>query len=343
MNPVKKMSIGGYAFTIENKAVEYLEQYLSNLREHYRSVEGGSEIMEGIEERMAELLIERCGQTGVVTNADAAAVKATLGNPEAIDAESNTENENEAGDSGAKPHKKLFRDMENGKIMGVCSGLGAYFNIDVVIIRAVAVAITIVIWAVFGDRGSGAGFFTPVIAYLILAFITPAAKTVQDRHRMKGEGNTVNDIQKTVQESFKEASGAIRDFGNSETVKNAGNALIKTAGVLLFIIGVGGLFCGCVLVFWHRLFGFDLVSANMLHIIIRNIPRLYAMYKIFWVQCLLGAAYFLPFIGMIYSGLQMIIGFKPPKWHPGLIIFIVWLTAVTMIAVLALLASANMY
>lgn len=342
MNPVKKMSIGGYAFTIENKAVEYLEQYLSNLREHYRSVEGGSEIMEGIEERMAELLLERCGRTGVVTESDASAVKATLGNPEAIDAESNTENGNEPGESGAKPPKKLFRDIENGKILGVCSGLGAYFNIDVVIIRAVAVALTIVIWAAGGVR-SGIGFFSPVIAYLLLGFITPAAKTVQDRHRMKGEGNTVNDIQKTVQESFKEASGAIRDFGNSETVRNAGNALMKTAGVLLFIIGVGGLFCGCVMIFWHRLFGFDLISAGLLDEIVRNIPRLYAMYKIFWVQCLLGAAYFLPFIGMIYSGLQMIIGFKPPKWHPGLIIFIVWLTAITMIAVLAMLASANMY
>ncbi|MGM9738555.1 MAG: PspC domain-containing protein [Candidatus Cryptobacteroides sp.] len=342
MNPVKKMSIGGYAFTIENKAVEYLEQYLSNLREHYQSVEGGSEIMEGIEERMAELLLERCGRTGVVTESDASAVKSTLGNPEAIDAESNTENGSDSGDSGLNPPKKLFRDIENGKILGVCSGLGAYFNIDVVIIRAVAVAITIVIWAAGGVR-SGIGFLSPVIAYLILGFITPAAKTVQDRHRMKGEGNTVNDIQKTVQESFKEASGAIRDFGNSETVRNAGNALMKTAGFLLFIIGVGGLFCGCVMIFWHRLFGFDLISARLLDEIVRNIPRLYAMYRILWVQCLLGAVYFLPFIGMIYGSLQMIVGFKSPKWHPGLIIFIVWLTAITMIAVLAMLASANMY
>ena len=70
MKEIEKLSIGGYAFTLEKDAAALVEQYLKDLEAHYLSQPGGKEIMEGIEERMAELLIERCGKNGVVTVAD---------------------------------------------------------------------------------------------------------------------------------------------------------------------------------------------------------------------------------------------------------------------------------
>ena len=59
MKPVEYVSIGGYVFSLENDACEAAKQYLSELETFYSKVESGSEVMEGIEERMSELLLEQ--------------------------------------------------------------------------------------------------------------------------------------------------------------------------------------------------------------------------------------------------------------------------------------------
>ncbi len=67
MTQTEQVSIGGYAFTLEKAAAEALEAYLKELEAHYLPQQGGKEIMEGIEERVAELLLDKCGNGAVVT------------------------------------------------------------------------------------------------------------------------------------------------------------------------------------------------------------------------------------------------------------------------------------
>ena len=55
--------------------------------------------------------------------------------------------------------KKLYRNLQNKVIAGVCSGLAEYLNIDATIIR--------VIWALIALSGAG------VLAYLICALLIP--------------------------------------------------------------------------------------------------------------------------------------------------------------------------
>jgi len=55
--------------------------------------------------------------------------------------------------------KKLYRNLENKMIAGVCSGLAEYLNIDPTIIR--------IIWALIAISGAG------LLAYLICALIIP--------------------------------------------------------------------------------------------------------------------------------------------------------------------------
>lgn len=57
--------------------------------------------------------------------------------------------------------RKLYKSSENKVIIGVCGGIGEYFNIDPVIIRLAAVIFTLM-------GGSG------IIAYIIAAFIMPS-------------------------------------------------------------------------------------------------------------------------------------------------------------------------
>ena len=89
MKPVEYVSIGGYVFSLENDACEAAKQYLSELETFYSKVESGSEVMEGIEERMSELLLEQSGRGGVVTLPMVEIAIATLGRPEDIEEESN--------------------------------------------------------------------------------------------------------------------------------------------------------------------------------------------------------------------------------------------------------------
>ena len=67
MKKVVKVSIGSIAFTLEEGAHSELELYLNSLETYDSQKEGGDEIVEGIEERLAELLLERGYGEKVVT------------------------------------------------------------------------------------------------------------------------------------------------------------------------------------------------------------------------------------------------------------------------------------
>ncbi len=56
--------------------------------------------------------------------------------------------------------KKLYKDRRNKKICGVCSGLAKYFELDVTVVRLVAL-----LCVLFAGGG--------LLAYLIAALIMP--------------------------------------------------------------------------------------------------------------------------------------------------------------------------
>lgn len=77
--------------------------------------------------------------------------------------------------------KKLMKSKDNSVIMGVCGGIGEYFNIDPLVIR--------VLWAV-----SLIPFFTTsIIIYLICGFIMPYDDGVI-RQDDNGESTTSTNI-----------------------------------------------------------------------------------------------------------------------------------------------------
>ena len=90
MKQVEYVSVGGYVFSLEDDACLTIKEYLDRLDSFYSKKESGAEVMEGIEERMAELLLERCGRRGVVTLPVAEGVISILGQPEAIENESSS-------------------------------------------------------------------------------------------------------------------------------------------------------------------------------------------------------------------------------------------------------------
>ena len=332
MTEIEKVSIGGYAFTLEKAASEEVGQYLKNLEAHYLGKPGGKEIMEGIEERMAELLLERCGRNGVATMADIQSLIGILGRPERIEAD-----DPEPSETQAKPQKKLYRDLENKKIAGVCAGLGNYFNFDVVAMRIIFCVIALALFFTGADEGvwSLSGF----AAYAILWLAMPAARTAQERWAMKGDAGTLDDIQRNIRNGVEEMGDAARRGMNEvrDTVRGHGNELGKilllVIGIILLLGGVSGLASVSVI----GLKGPTLLSApidRFLDDMSLHAPAFYEMVNTPWILILVVLAVVLPLIGLIYGGIQLIFGFKPPKWRPGLVIFVLWLIVLVVLAVL---------
>lgn len=332
MTEIEKVSIGGYAFTLEKAAAEEVGQYLKNLEAHYLGKPGGKEIMEGIEERMAELLLERCGGGRVATMADIQSLIGILGRPERIEAD-----DPEPEQAQPKTQKRLYRDLENKKIAGVCAGLGNYFNFDVVALRIIFCVITLALF--FTGVEEGVWSLSGFAAYAILWLAMPAARTAQERWAMKGDAGTLDDIQRNIRSGVEEMGDAARRGMNEvrDTVRGHGNELGKilllVIGIILLLGGVSGLASVSVI----GLKGPTLLSApidRFLDDISLHAPAFYEMVNTPWILILVVLAVVLPLIGLIYGGIQLIFGFKPPKWRPGLVIFVLWLVVLVVVGVL---------
>ena len=332
MKEVERVSIGGYAFTLDKDASMEADRYLKELESHYLAQEGGREIMEGIEERMAELLLDRCGKDGVGTVEDIRSVIDVIGRPERIE----EDDPDPEVDSSEKPHRRLFRDMENKRIAGVCSGLSNYFNIDVVLLRVLFAALALATFFAGADEGVWS-LAVPVV-YLILWLAMPAARTAQDRWAMRGDSSSLADIRRQVQSGVREMGTEIRDAVSPKRGDGLGHLLLLLIGIILLVSGVSGLSSVSVLSLKSsQLFGAP--YTRFMSDLQVDAPAVFDILSTPWVMALAVLAVVLPLIGLIYGGIQMIFGFKPPKWRPGLVIFVVWL--IIIVVLLVLLATAT--
>lgn len=335
MKEVVRISLAGVSFVIEKEGCIVLDAYLNEIGDHYNNGEEKGEILNDIEERIAEIFSERTAPDGVVSMETVNYAISLLGRPSEIFGEQQdscgADRNASAGQTCRKDEtpvkKRLFRDINNRIVAGVCSGMGAYFNVDAVWIRLVWVVLGIAScilesnWILHG----GCGYL--VIAYIILWIIVPAAKTVQQRYAMFGTQNAFDEIEKRV-------NGGASSSGR-ESVKSSSFArvFVSVMGALLILIALSlivsvsfPIFCG---VFALNISGMDMLS--YLHV--ESSQWLLKALSLFVIY---GAP-----LGMIYGGVMMLFHLKAPKWHPGLIFFIVWLIA--LIASVIMWINAFLY
>ena len=171
MKKVLTANIGGFCFVIEEDAYARLEHYLNSFRASISDKRDIAEIMEDIEARIAEIFHENLKTSNQVVDMKLVdKVISLLGYPEGSPCR---EERTTAGTSSKAP-KRLFRDPDHSMIGGVCSGLGAYFNVDLTLVRAI-----FLIGLIFG----GFSFLT----YIIIWIITPQACTIAEKLQMRGE------------------------------------------------------------------------------------------------------------------------------------------------------------
>ena len=83
----------------------------------------------------------------------------------------------------AESPKKFFRDSDDKKIAGVCSGLSLYFGVDVVLIRVI-----FLIALIFGTTG----FWV----YIAVWLVAPEAKTPEEKCSLRGLPQTPENLSK---------------------------------------------------------------------------------------------------------------------------------------------------
>ncbi|MEN8117795.1 MAG: PspC domain-containing protein [Bacteroidota bacterium] len=228
------INISGTVFHIEEDAYEVLQKYMINLKNHFGVDEEGKEIISDIEARIAEIFSSKTTDEKKVITLDwVNEVIETMGTPKDFAEE---EGEEETIASEAKRKRRLYRDPDHRVLGGVCGGLGAYFNIDPVILR--------IIFAVLFFVTSGAA----LLAYLILWIAVPKAVNTAQRLEMRGQEATVKNIEKSIKEEVKEVKESYEKFKESNTyskgkksMEGAGDVVYNIFKVLLkvFVIVVG--------------------------------------------------------------------------------------------------------
>lgn len=318
---------------LDKEASEMIGRYIAELEAHYLSRNGGKEVMEGIEERIAELLLERCGKDRVASPADVQYVIDIIGRPEKIE-----EEDPEPEQPSEKTRKKLFRDMENKRLGGVCSGLAAYFGGDVAVWRLIFAITAIVIF--FGGVQHGViSLFVPVV-YCVLWVAMPPAKTARERWAMKGESGTADDIMRNVEAGVREMGAAAEQVMKSDGFKGIFRVFLVIIGLALLIAGSTGLAAlSAMSIGGATLFGGEIQS--WLNELSTFAPGYMDLLATPWILALVVLAVILPLIAFIWAGVQMIFNLKKPSWNPGLVIFVLWLMVLVALAVITIMFGVS--
>ena len=126
---------------------------------------------------------------------------------------------------------------------------------------------------------------------------------------------------------------AAREVTRSDFFQKFGRFFLVIIGIIFLITGTSGLASISVLsIKGTELFG--LPYAQFMDELTEHAPVFLDLLDTTWVVVLMALAVILPFVGILYGGIQMIFGFKSPSWKPGLVIFVLWLIILVVLGVL---------
>ena len=209
MRKTLNINLGGMAFIIDENAFELLHNYLEALKQKFNNEAERTEIMNDIENRIAEMLGKKlAGNKEVLSVEDVQMVMDVMGKPEDIAGEETTETttgasttSTSAANTGAPVHRKLFRDTDDAKIGGVISGLCHYFGISDPVWARIAAIILIPL-----TSGS------IILLYLLLIIVVPKAITAAEKLQMKGEPVNISTIEKEIKDAAGRATDSVHKF-----------------------------------------------------------------------------------------------------------------------------------
>jgi len=185
MKKVVNAGIGGKSFTIDEDAYQKLDAYLKAFKKKTGMGYQDSEVMEELEQRIADLFTENLSKRNqdVIDIATVNEIINRMGMPDGSPADGFDSAGQETPSSRNKPMKRFYRNPDMKSIGGVCGGLSAYFDVDVTIIRIIALIVFF-----FGSLG----FWI----YIIFWIVAPMADTAVQKCEMHGLEPNAENIRK---------------------------------------------------------------------------------------------------------------------------------------------------
>lgn len=297
MNEVKKCSLSGIAFSMDIEAYNELQNYLTALKTNYKDSPDGAEIVADIEARIAELILSTQDNTRVVELPLVKNIIAQMGSPEDIRGEEEEQAQPKHTPLDRNP-RRLYRDLENAKLGGVCSGIARYFDVDPAWIR-VAMFLPLIMSCfshipLFGWMGPLMGnlFGVFIICYVVMWFAVPVARTARQKLEMNGQPITAQNIASSAAANDPDAKAKAVVASTVSTAGQIALLLLKMfAGLIVFFLVLFacalliGLFA--IVVGGHELMPADIpMSVPVLAIFIPFIPTLLMIYVL---MCLIAS------------------------------------------------------
>ena len=188
MKKTINVAIGGCSFIIDEDAYNELDNYLENFKKAMDTSSSSKEVMDELEGRIADLLKGKLAGREVVDMTMARQVVGQLGYPQGYKAEDtcSTDEHHYSGTDGERPARKLFRNPDDKKIAGVCSGIALFLGVDVTLIR--------IIFLIALICGS-AGFWI----YLVIWIAAPEARTAAEKCELRGIPANAENIRRFTQ------------------------------------------------------------------------------------------------------------------------------------------------
>ncbi|WP_418572559.1 PspC domain-containing protein [Phocaeicola sp.] len=334
MKKTLTVNLVGTVYHIDEDAYILLDNYLNNLRYHFRKEEGADEIVRDMEARIAELFDEALrGGLQVITIKEVEEVIARMGKPEEL----NDGEEENASASGEKAYgsestgtsRRLFRNPDDRVLGGVVSGLAAYFGWDVTWTRIVFIL---------------AGFLIHglILAYLLAWIIIPLARTATEKLQMRGEPINVENIGRTVTDGFEKVNDYVHSEKPRSALQKLGNGVVAVFGFLLKLCLVLLLICCAPFL----LVGLVVLSALLMAAtgVIVNLPTF--IYNILpWVDwsgvhaipgVIVGLTVCgllvvgIPIAGLIQAVMQSFGSWKPMGTSAKVVLVLLWMVALAI-------------
>ena len=182
MNTVIVVNLNGNAFHIEEPGFDLLRTYLDGAQAQLRDNPDKTEIMADLEQAIADKCAHFLGPHKNVLNV--AEIESVLKEMGPVQTDGNSASSPGAsaepqpraagakGDPGAA--RRLYQIREGAMLSGVCTGLAAYLNVDVSIVRIVFVVLALLTQGLW------------IIAYVAMMLVIPFANTDEEHAAAAG-------------------------------------------------------------------------------------------------------------------------------------------------------------
>ena len=183
MKKTVSAAIGSTNFIIDEDAYARLDTYLTAFRAKLHAGADNQEVMTDLENRIAELASAKLsGENRVIDIALIDEIISCIGMPDGTAYRFERATDDAPRETEPVVHK-FYRDPDHRSIGGVCSGLAAYFNVDLSLVRVAFIVLFLC---------ASCGFWI----YIALWIIAPNAKTPTEKCQLRGLEPTFENLSK---------------------------------------------------------------------------------------------------------------------------------------------------